>query len=322
VSNSRICKYPLKKEKVVVPKETYEELQERCLLLQRCLSEAVPSESNREALFAKWSKSALSTEPPQPSGGTSRDEPPETGDGRILQDFDGHARYLGESSGAAFIDRLREFVSTVFPLLVTVDGWSFSRQDEVFTSLLGRYHTHDSRPLLLPNVDPFYLPQPEEMSKLVSVFRFYAGDRNGLSQCGGIYSWGNLDALQEQGRRQASRLTEIGEGMDMLCSLNAVMALACQYQPSLSEPWETHPGETYFARAKFFLINPLEDPNLSYMRALCLMGQYLLGLYRRDAAFAYIGLAVRISVIHGLHKAGRSEEHSKRDFWNTFILDR
>jgi hypothetical protein len=292
------------------------------MLLERCLTDAVPSESNREVLVAKWSKSAQTTEPAHSNGSPPPDEQGEAGDGRILRDAEGQSRYLGESSGAAFIDRLREFVGTVFPLLERRDGWSLPLQDEIFTSLLGRYHTHDSRPLMLPNVDPFFLPEPEEISKLVSIFRFYAGDGSGLSQCGGIYYWGNLEQLQENARRQAARITEMGEGMDTLCNLNAIMALACQYDPSLGLPWETHPGETFFARAKFFLINPMEDTSLSYMRGLCLMGQYLLGLYRRDAAFTYIGLAVRISVIHGLHKAGRSEEQTKREFWNTFILDR
>jgi len=290
--------------------------------LQRCLADAVPSESNREVLLAKWSKSAPAAGLSTASNSPPPDDQGEDGDGRILQDAEGQTRYLGESSGAAFTDRLREFVGTVFPLLMTSDGWPLPAQEEVFTSLLGRYHTHDSRPLILPNVDPFYLPELEEISKLVSVFRFYAGDASGLSRCGGIYFWGNLDHLQEEARRQAGRITEMGEGMDTLCNLNAVMALACQYQPSLGLPWETNPGETFFARAKFFLINPMEDTSLSYMRALCLMGQYLLGLYRRDAAFTYIGLAVRVSVIHGLHKAGRSEEQTKREFWNTFILDR
>ncbi|KAE9382117.1 hypothetical protein N431DRAFT_393927 [Stipitochalara longipes BDJ] len=321
VSSSRACKYPPQKEKIIVPKETYEELQARFTLLQRCLVDAVPSESNREVLLAKWSKSAPTAERPVANGSPSSEEG-ETGDGRILQDAEGQTRYLGESSGAAFIDRLREFVGTVFPLLEKRDAWSLHAQDEVFTSLLGRYHTHDSRPLILTNVDPFYIPEPEEVSKLVSVFRFYAGDGSGTSPCGGIYFWGNLEQLQEEARRQAGRITEMGEGMDTLCNLNAIMALACQYEPSLGLPWETYPGETFFARAKFFLINPMEDTSLSYMRALCLMGQYLLGLYRRDAAFTYIGLAVRISVIHGLHKAGRSEEQTKREFWNAFILDR
>jgi hypothetical protein len=57
----------------------------------------------------------------------------------------------------------------------------------------------------------------------------------------------------------------------------------------------THPGETHFTRAKILLINPMEDASLTYMRTLNLMSYYLLGLYRRDAAYMYIGLAARIS---------------------------
>lgn len=255
------------------------------------------------------------------------EEDQQTGEGRILQDPDGYTRYLGESSGAAFIDRLREFVGTIIPLLSDTQTMTSGNMEGMFTSLLGQYHTHDSRPLLLPHVDPFFLPNPEDIHNMLSSFRFYAGDGNGKVPCGGIYYWGDLYDLEQK----ASNLLPLSGSRDesiLLCKLNAVMALACQYDPSLALPWEAYPGETYFARAKMLLINPMEDASLAYMCTLCLMGHYLLGLFRRDAAYLYIGIAARISVIHGLHKGwmitdqSRSGEQSKREFWNTFILDR
>jgi hypothetical protein len=231
---------------------------------------------------------------------------------------------MGESSGAAFMDRLREFVSTVRPLLLDSSG--IPTVDEIFTSLLGRYHTHDSRLLLLPQVDPFYLPPPEEITKLLAVFKFYAQDGAGSTN-GGIYYWGNLWELEEQARRYQQ---SPGSNNDprMLANLNAVLALACQYDPSLASGWEVYPGEIYFARAKFLLINPIEDANVVNISILGLMGYYMLGMYRRDAAYLYIGMAGRTAVIHGLHKGwmidgqGESGEQSKRKFWNIYILDR
>lgn len=321
LSHFQTCQYPPAKEKVATTKETWNELQERCSLLERCLADVVPSDKNREDLVSKWT-----IRPSQPdflaasSEPVSRDEEQETTDGRVLQDPDGSVRYLGESSGAAFIDRLREFVGTVFPLLSTPSGPSLPNPEQGFTSLRGRYHTHDSKPLLLPNVDPLYLPEPEEISKLMALFRLFAGDGDAHTPYGGIYYWGDLERLEHQ-IRYPSGVADIKKDLHQLCNLNAIMAVACQYEPSHALPWETYPGETYFARAKLLLINPMEDTSVLYMRALCLMGYYLLGLYRRDAAFMYVGLAVRVSVIHGLHKKRVGEEINK-DFWNTFILDR
>jgi hypothetical protein len=286
----------------------------------------VPADRNREALLSKWTKATAAASAKQPAR-PEDDEEQETGDGRILQDPDGYTRYLGESSGAAFMDRLREFCGTIIPLLSDAQGMTFPSMEGLFTSLLGQYHTHDSRPLLLPEVDPFYLPGQDDISKMLTTFRFYAEDGVGAAHSGGIFYWGNLWDLEER----ASKIIPLTGPRDesiLLCKLNAVMALACQFDPSLALPWETYPGETYFARAKFLLGNPLEDASLAYMGTLCLMGYYLLGLYRRDGAYMYFGLAARISVIHGLHKGwmisnrGKFGEQSKREFWNTFILDR
>jgi hypothetical protein len=326
VSSSRTCEYPTETEKIVIQKETYEDLQKRCQILQKCLADAVPVERNREALLSKWTKASTAT-PANPTAPADDDEEQENGDGRILQDPDGYQRYMGESSGPAFMDRLREFCGTVIPLLSDRQGMTFPSMEGMFTALIGQYHTHDSRFLALPDVDPYYLPEHETISKMLTVFRYYAEDGIGAASCGGIYYWGNLWDLEERIFKIAP-LSGLKDETMLLCKLNTIMAIACQYDPSLGLPWEQHAGETYFARAKILLGNPMEDASLAYMSTLCLMGYYLLALYRRDAAYMYIGLAARISVVHGLHKGwmisnrGKSGEQSKREFWNTFILDR
>lgn len=296
------------------------------MLLQRCLAEAVPSEKNREALLSKWAKSkGANWDTSEVSSRHEEEELERTGDGRILQDPDGHARYMGESSGSAFMDRLREFVAKVLPFLADKSGLPFANSQVIFTSLLGRYHTHDSKPLLLPEVDPFHIPDVEQISKMLAVFRFFGQDETGAS-FGGIYYWGDLFDLEAQAIRHV-QYSEIAN-VNVLANLNAMWALACQYDPLLAPQWEVYPGETYFARAKFLLGNPMEDARPANMRTLCLMGHFLLGIYRRDAAYLYIGLAGRIAVIHGLHKGwtgaaeGEAAEQMRREFWNTSILDK
>lgn len=117
----------------------------------------------------------------------------------------------------------------------------------------------------------------------------------------------------------------------------------------------TLPGMTFFARAKLLLVNPVEEASLSSLRIITLMSFYLLSANRRDAAYMYIGLAVRMAVSHGLHRTWRKgewvsggigrysgaglpdslastpedqlrkgveHEERKREFWNIYILDR
>lgn len=117
----------------------------------------------------------------------------------------------------------------------------------------------------------------------------------------------------------------------------------------------THPGMTFFARAKLLLVNPIEEATLPCIRAVNLMAFYLLSANRRDIAYMYVGLAVRMAVSHGLHRSwrkgewvsGRTRRYSgvncrdtpplnsgeelrkrveyeerKREFWNIYVLDR
>lgn len=321
LARSKLCEYPAEKSSVTILEKKYAELLDRCSLLQKCVEDLLPSEKDRQLLLSKWGDRRETTSVSPSSRCLAEDEQENSWDGRILQDPDGFIRYMGESSGAAFMDRLREFVSKVLPLISTGHGYQDS-----FTSLLGRYHTHDSRPLALPNVDVLYLPSSADLTKLLAAFRTYTQPGTG-SLNGGIHYWASLCDL-ERGAREYQQSASSGNDSHMLAYLNIVMALACQYDPSLDPACEIHSGLTYFARAKLLLINPLEDASPVNIVVLSLMGQYLLGIYRRDAAYLYIGLAGRTAIIYGLHKSWPIDgerpggEEIKRQFWNTYILDR
>jgi hypothetical protein len=67
--------------------------------------------------------------------------------GRMLSDPDGISRYLGETSGATFLDHLKHFMLALVPLTFQPD----SSDGSSFVASIGQYQTFDSRPL--PNPD-------------------------------------------------------------------------------------------------------------------------------------------------------------------------
>jgi hypothetical protein len=236
--------------------------------------------------------------------------------GRLLADPDGHRRYLGNSSGAAFLDQLREFAGTVLPLVSHGEGGlGLSQMEDSFAALLGRYQTHDSRPLFLPQVDPYYLPSYTESATLLSTLPGFDDQASHVS----IYYWGNL----AQTLRQAyspELLDGVSGRSSLLAILNAALAVASKQATMQTAGSET--SRSYFARAKLLLGSPLETATTSHIQCLSLMGYYLLGENRRDAAYSYIRLAGHIAIANGFHQSWMTVEMEKRQFWTVYVLDR
>lgn len=236
--------------------------------------------------------------------------------GRFLADPDGQRRFIGNASGAAFLDQLREFASTVLPLVCRGDNrlrpWQI--QDS-FSNLLGRYQTHDSRPLQLPLVDPYYLPPIEEAESLVSTLSI---PTEGASNASCFY-WGPLpDIMREV--YSGDTLNDVYTHSIQLATLNAAMALA--RQQSSIWPSELQTGDTYFARAYILLGRPLDTASRTHVPCLSIIGYYLLGANRRDAAYSYIRLAGHIAVTYGYYQSWMTSEAEKREFWTVYVLER
>jgi hypothetical protein len=310
---------------VTASREAIRALQRENAILENAFKDAVPAEKDRIKLVNRWrlsehQESTTPKTPVQPDQETNDVERRASFDeGGILSYSDGYARYLGGSSGAAFMDRLRAFVSSVLPIL---PGSEHSpsvgiNPEESFVSLLGQYHTYDSRPITLPQVDSRVVPPLNEISGLLDIFRSYVEDRNVTASCGGIYYWGDFQDILHSAQNSSPE-----PKAEIVALLNASLALACQFDCFVAQDLETNPGETFFARARLLLANPLEHGTLTVMQTLTFMAYYLLGSGRRDAAYMYIGTAIRLAIAHGLHQGQQPGEQRKRQFWNMFILDR
>jgi hypothetical protein len=308
------CVYPALDDKITVSRIEYNELQARCAHLQRRLDEAASGASIEESIPDLVSpRTSISTARSEPF--TLRQDSPN--EGRVLQDPDGTARYLGESSGAVFLDYLKEFMATMFPLAFNNSWPGLQNPETAFITSLGRYQTHDSRPLLVPNIDPLWFPSRTEASILLAEFRYFAQDGNGDFPCGGIYFWGNWEKLLHNTRREVGIHTSPD-----LAILNAAFAVASQAGNSSTSSVETSFGDPYFARARALLRNPLDHITIGDAATLGLLAFYLMERNRRDSAYVYVSVAVHILIMHGVHTGWTVDESGKRIFWTIYALER
>lgn len=321
-SAGRTCVYPpASEEKVTISRATYEDLQANENFLRQCLNAAVPSAQDRMVLMKRVRKTHTGGVGVAGSSETkAKSQTPYLEDlangGRFLADPDGQRRFIGNASGAAFLDQLREFASTVLPLVRRRDGTlRHSQIQDSFSNLLGRYQTHDSRPLHLPVINPYYLPPIEEAQSCLS---YLSGLTEGASDVS-IFYWGPLpDLLRQVYSVEASN--EAFANPIQLATLNAALALAAQQSPIGALSPGT--GDTYFAHAHFLLGPPLDAASRAHISCLAMMGYYLLGANRRDAAYSYIRLAGHIAVTYGYYQDWMTSEIEKREFWTIYVLDR
>ncbi|KAJ5625313.1 hypothetical protein N7510_001622 [Penicillium lagena] len=289
--------------------------------LQACLGIAVPSAEERLGLMKRvretherGSAQAGGCEPEAQFKLPNLQEMVDGG--RFLADPDGQRRFIGNASGAAFLDQLREFASTVLPLVCRGDNSLRPSQiQDSFSNLLGRYQTHDSRPLQLPLVDPYYLPPVEEAERLLSTLSLPTSGASNAS----FFYWGPLPDIMRQ-VYSGDTLKDIYAHSIQLATLNAAMALATQQSPTL--PSELQTGESYFARAYILLGRPLDTATRTHVPCLSMIGYYLLGANRRDAAYSYIRLAGHIAVTYGYYQSWMTSEAEKREFWTVYVLER
>lgn len=336
-SAQRDCLYPEPVERVTIPRAELESLRRRCASLERHLAATERGDRRREAPHHVGSPSASSRTDTADSlsldGDTQHTIRPSGIDGRMLADPAGTSRYLGETSGATFLDTLKELITTATPLAQVLDGDpGETLAGTAFLGSVGQYQTHDSRPMVLPtNVDPLTLPPEDDMIVALRQARYFIQDGNGAFPSGGIMFWpfedvqsivalASLPALQGP-----DGLRRPGPHHRALALYHTAFAMARLL--NLRDPGSAvdgQLGEDYFARARSLQGNLLDRTTytISDIAVLALMALYLIENNRRDAAYMAISNAMAISVMHGLHKGGSGNEVGVRTFWTVYVLDR
>lgn len=341
--SSRACGYPEGADKVTVPRADLEALQEKCAELERQVRSSVsapaPAASASASVPKPVSNAAVShpgSGPPPPAPSSAPSLPPAStmgapstcspsarrsltedltpSEGRLLSDPDGTARYFGESSGANFLNHIKEFMVTIQPLVADRES---SQPGRTFLDSVGSYQTYDSRPLHIHSVDPLWLPSRTSMTVLLTELRYFAQDGNGDFPSGGILFWGDLPSTSPD-PHQIADLRSTGH----LALFHIAFAVAVKL--GATADWRDEcPSEAFYSRARIILGNPLDITTYSAreISVLLLMALYFTEMNRRDAAYMTVSMALHLAVMYGAHARYGQDESSKRVFWTLYILD-
>ncbi|KAH8595755.1 fungal-specific transcription factor domain-containing protein [Bisporella sp. PMI_857] len=166
------------------------------------------------------------------------------------------------------------------------------------------------------------LPNKNYAKLLVrAVLRFVGGDHHLLSRKSFLVK---LEETYQQ---------EVLDDPVWLCRLFTVLALGELYSHGRAGgtlKGAGVPGTGFFVKAMGFFQDMHEEPSVSYIETLLLLSFYSVALNRRNTAYTYTGLAMRLSLTLGLHRrisedSGMSapeREHRVRVWWTCYALDR
>lgn len=163
-------------------RDELERLRRRCAALETGFKIAAPEEAAELIGQLDHGVPGRSTAPTFLSVSMELDQA-DANDGRLLVDPCGTPRFFGETSGATFLDYLKQFMLTLVPLTFQPE----SADGSSFVASIGTYQTYDSRPIPNPSVDPLWLPDQEDMALMLAQLRAYIQDGNGEFLSGGIY---------------------------------------------------------------------------------------------------------------------------------------
>lgn len=108
-----------------------------------------------------------------------------------------------------------------------------------------------------------------------------------------------------------------------------ILAFGKMYSVNQWIDYNGPPGFDYFTLALEVLPDLHEEGSIAFVETLALVGYFMQNLNRRDAAFLYIGAALRMAVTLGLHQETSNpdlddgeKEYRRRVWWSVYSLDR
>ncbi|KAI9042457.1 transcription factor domain-containing protein [Aspergillus affinis] len=247
--------------------------------------------------------------PAQPSPYTNVEAPPERDDwwykgtDHLFLNRSGEHQFVGASSATHLAKRLNP-TSTNF-------AWDVRPLYDDPSSL--RLSTTRA----LPQMPPF-----EFAKRLFWVQYTYIGTIFSLIHPADIEE--RLKTVYDQPPDFSSR-----ESCLVYCQVLLVVAFGLMYSVNQWSGDDGPPGFKYFKHALRFLPDIHEEGSIFFVEVLCYVAYYMQNLNRRDAAFLYIGLALRMAISLGLHQevsdpsiSEGDRNRRRRAWWSVYSLDR
>jgi proline utilization trans-activator len=151
------------------------------------------------------------------------------------------------------------------------------------------------------------------------------------SYIGTIFAFVDLESFQIQ-LQEACNGAPVMSDQDSCLAYSKVLVILAFGQMYSVNQWNGHdgpPGFGYFTQALQFLPDIHEESSILFVETLALIGYYLQNLNRRDAAFLYVGIALRMAISLALHQEVPSShlddierERRRRVWWSVYSLDR
>ncbi|KAI1979187.1 hypothetical protein LOZ55_002243 [Ophidiomyces ophidiicola] len=237
---------------------------------------------------------------------------------RMLQDGRGRLLYLGDSASLSYLDTIRRLVErTVGVSRFTSDPHKHSLLELSISAGLKATHVLPDRETAEFLIDSFF-------SNTIGIMQILDRDAF-IDEVASIYG----NPLQAEQPR--------------VCLLNLVFAVGLQMcQSSVAHSFRESQilkrlGPDLTERAKIFYLNAahfndpvsgFEDGDITSIQALLLITLFMLTIAKRNAAWAYFGMAVRSAYALGLHRKNASlgfssaEQRVRRNLWGSmYILD-
>ena len=158
--------------------------------------------------------------------------------------------------------------------------------------------------------------------------RWYAAQ---FAYIGSIFSFIQPKYFEDRLTEVYSRSPDTSNREDCLLYCQILLILAFGKMYALNE-WTSNegpPGFDYFQAALKLLPDIHEEGSVLFVEVLGLVSYFMQILNRRDAAFLYIGLAVRMAISLGMHQEVTNSvmddvelEHRRRIWWTTYSMDR
>ncbi|THW66107.1 hypothetical protein D6D20_01541 [Aureobasidium pullulans] len=221
----------------------------------------------------------------------------------------GKHHYLGSSSSTVLGRRFNDIVG------ITSPGFDLDRE----------YSTYNHSALRLRRlsiVDNVQLP-PAAFAK-----RLYMAQH---SYIGTIFAFCTPEMFEEQLQQAYRGPPDVGDREACLayCQTLLVLAFGQLYSVNQWSGFDGPPGFDYFTQALQYLPDMYEEGSVLFVGVLALIGYFMQNLSRRDAAFLYVGTALRMAISLALHQEvpdprldEASKEQRRRIWWSVYSLDR
>lgn len=238
---------------------------------------------------------------------------------RMLQDSTGRLLYIGDSATLSYLQLIRMIVESIV-------GQS------PFTLDPRRHRIMENTISLPPNIRPPHL-LPDRQTANVLIESYFT-NTNGLLE---VFNRKNFMVSVD-----ACYSDPLGVDSSFLCLLYLTLAIGLVFATPLPGTREEATvkrlraeqfdrAELFFRSAKCLAdpVSGFEDADFWSVQALLLMAVYMLAVSKRNAAYAYYGMAVRSAFALGLHREetmvifSAEELAVRRNLWRTlFVLDR